>query len=295
MKKIIILFVGFLIISCNTNSKDGNNDFDDKNFNTFISTQKLPDELTFCGEKVPLEIDEVRERAEREFYLLLQTPGQIVLYLKRSGRYFPLFEKIFKEFNVPDDLKYLSVAESALYMARSSKNAVGLWQFIPSTAQKMGLIINQYIDERRHPEKSTRAAIQYLKIGYQVTGSWFAAAAGYNMGHTNLQKHFTYQNKSDVFDLFMNEETSRYLLRIVIIKEIMNNAKKYGFKLKTDDYYQPYSTETIKVKSIDDLSKWAEENNTSYKYVRLLNPWILDKKLPEISKNHYYEILIPAK
>jgi len=293
MEKSIILLIIFFIFSCNTNSKNESKNINQVNFNTFISTLKIPNELTFCGEKVPLEIDEVKERAEREFYMLLQQPGQIILYLKRSGRYFPMFEKIFQEYNVPDDLKYLSVAESALYMARSPKNAVGLWQFIESTAQKMGLIINDYIDERRHPEKSTRAAIKYLKIGYDATGSWFAAAAGYNMGHTNLQEHFTYQNKNDVFDLFLNEETSRYLLRIVIIKEIMSNPEKYGFQLDENDYYKPLKTKKIKIQSIEDLATWAEQNNTSYKYVKLYNPWILGNKLPKISNNFTYEILIP--
>jgi len=274
-------------------SNKHNNIEQTENFYNYISLLKVPDSLDFCGERVPLEIEEVRERAEREFYLLLQQPGQIILYLKRSGRYFPMFEKIIEENNMPDDIKYLAVAESALYMARSPKNAVGLWQFIPSTAKSMGLIVNKYADERRHPEKSTRAAMKYLKSGFDTHGSWFLAAAGYNMGHHNVTKHLSYQSADDVFDLFMNEETSRYLLRIVIIKELMKNAIMYGFKLDSSELYKPDKIKIVKAQKVNNLAEWAREQGTTYKYIRLLNPWILKRKLPTLRKGQYYEVSIP--
>ena len=157
----LIIFI--LAISCSNSSELRNQEVNksivsSNNFE-YISSLKLPDKLEWCGEAIPLEIPEVRERAEREFYLLLQQPGQIVLYIKRSAKYFPIFEKIIGENNLPDDLKYLSVAESALYMSRSHAGALGLWQFMPGTARKMGLHISEYVDERLHPEKSTAAAM----------------------------------------------------------------------------------------------------------------------------------------
>ena len=262
----------------------------------FISSLKLPEKLDFCGEEIPLEIPEVKERAEREFYLLLQQPGQIILYLKRSGRYFPLYERIIAENDMPDDLKYLSVAESALYMSRSSKGAVGLWQFIPSTAKLMGLTVNSYVDERRHPEKSTRAAMKYLKQGYNKHKSWILTAAGYNMGHTRVTQSLDYQNGDDYFDLFLNDETSRFIFRIAIIKEFMKNHEKYGFHFDDSEFYKPYNTKTVTVSgNIVNIHSWAVEQGTSYKWIKLLNPWILKQKLSSPPRGKKYEILIPVQ
>lgn len=292
MKKILLL-IFFIFISCKETRELPGQD-NDVNFNHFLSTVKLPNKLEFCGERIPLEIEEVRERAEREFYLNLQSPGQIILFLKRAGRFFPMYEKIFAEEGVPDDLKYLSVAESALYMSRSPKDAVGLWQFIPSTGRAMGLQIDEYVDERRHPEKSTKAAIKYLKSGYQKTKSWILAAAGYNMGHENVSDNLSFQESDNYFDLFLNEETSRYILRIVIIKEIMKNPRKYGINLKANDLYKPLKYKIIKESNfIDNLHQWAKLYNTTYKDIKLLNPWILKRRLPSPPKGKVWEIAVP--
>lgn len=258
-----------------------------------ISTWKLPQKLTFCGEPVPLEIYEVRERAEREFYVNLQTPGQIILYLKRSGRYFPTYERLLKEANAPDDLKFLSVAESALFMARSPKDAVGLWQFIPATGKAYGLIINDEVDERRHIEKSTQAAIAYLKAGRQANGSWTNAAAGYNMGHENLNKNTQFQQRSNYYDLFLNEETSRYILRIAVIKYIMEHAHSFGIVVPANERYIDASTQLVAEKSsIPSIAEWAQAHGTTYKDVKLLNPWILGRGLPS-PPNKGWEITVP--
>jgi peptidoglycan lytic transglycosylase D len=261
-----------------------------------LSHYELPEKLDFCGEEVPLEIEEVRERAEREFYLLLQKPGQIILYLKRSGRLFPMYDSLLKLNDAPSDIKYLSVAESALYMSRSSKGAMGLWQFMKRTGKSMGLKVNDYVDERRHPAKSTDAGIKYLQQGYDRHKSWILAAAGYNMGSGRVASNLSYQSADDFFDLFLNEETSRYILRIVIIKELMMNSEKYGFDFDQDDLYKPYETTNVVVKgSVSDISAWAQAHGTTYKYIKILNPWILKRKLPYPGKNKSYEIAIPIQ
>ena len=261
-----------------------------------VTSMKLPDKLDFCGEEVPLDIPEVKERAEREFYLLLQQPGQIILYLKRAGRYFPMFERIFKEKKVPDDLKFLSVAESALFMARSPKGAVGLWQFMPATGREMGLQVDDYVDERRDPEKSTYAAIKYLSYGYKNYKSWTLAAAGYNMGHGGVKKNMNYQDGESFYDLYLNDETSRYILRIVIIKEFMTNAAKYGFDLSDEDIYKQEKVKYVTVSSaIDNLADWAKSQGTTYKFVKLLNPWILKRELPKSKNGKKYQVAVPVE
>ncbi len=266
------------------------------NFIDYISSVKPPENLSFCGETVPMEIPEVRERAEREFYLLLQQPGQLVIYLKRAGRYFDMYDKILKEEGAPADLKYLSVAESALFMARSAKDAVGLWQFIPATGRSMGLRIDDDVDERRNPEKSTRAGIRYLKQGYQNYKNWTLAAAGYNMGHENVMDNIKFQSGDDFYDLYLNEETSRYILRIALIKEMFENGQKYGLHVPQTERYLPdnYSVVTVN-DGIADVSAWARSQGTTYKDVKLLNPWILKRALPAPERGKSYEIYIPKK
>ena len=307
MKKHInlILCLFLLTVSCGENNRVNGQDetlqplnkqIPHNNYFEFLSDIQLPEKLSFCGEEAPLEIPEVRERAERELYLLLQYPGQIILYLKRAGRYFPMFERIIKENNMPDDLKYLAVAESALYMARSSKNALGLWQFMKGTGRMMGLIINNYVDERCHPERSTYAAMKYLKQGYQNNGSWTLAAAGYNMGHTRVGQRLSHQSGDDYFDLFLNEETSRFVFRILIIKEIMQNSDKYGIKLSGEQTYKPYNADVIKIDyGIRDLADWAKERGYTYKELRLMNPWIINRRIPSPPRGKYYEMKVPRK
>lgn len=258
-----------------------------------IASFKLPDRLSLCGEGLPLEVPEIRERAEREFYLLLQQPGQILLYLKRSGKYFPMYETKIKELGLPEDLKYLSVAESALYQSRSEKGAVGLWQFMEGTARSMGLRVDKLVDERRHPEKSTEAALKYLKRAFSEHRNWCVTLAGYNMGQTGISNAKSFQNSDNYFDLYLNEETSRFIFRIAIIKEIMSNPAKYGFEIAKDEYYSMPPTKVISVDSeIKNLSAWAKLQGSGYKDLRLLNPWILDSSLPAPSKGESWEILI---
>ena len=296
MKKLILLLLFISLVHCTSEPEQNEkeSDWHTNEYFEYIVSLKLPEHLEWCGEEVPLDIPEVRERAEREFYLLLQRPGQLILYIKRSGRYFPLFERIIGENRMPDDLKYLSVAESALYMSRSSKGAVGLWQFIPSTARLYGLIVNNLADERRNVEKSTKAAMKYLKQGYKSHKSWMMAAAGYNMGHSNLKFSADLQESDNYFDLFLNDETSRYIFRIVLIKELMKNAAKYSLFIPEEERYKPYKTKSVIVGSkVSNIVAWAKKHGTSYKYVKLYNPWILKRSLPKPANRGVWVIDIP--
>ncbi|MDX9791563.1 MAG: lytic transglycosylase domain-containing protein, partial [Candidatus Kapabacteria bacterium] len=293
--KLFYLLLTVFMISC-SDSKPLISDTAEEasNFYEFVSSLELPEKLDFCGEPLPLDDPEILERAEREFYLLLQQPGQLILYIKRSGRYFPMFERIIREQNMPDDIKFLSVAESALYQARSSAGAIGLWQFMPETAKMMGLKVDEYVDERRHPEKSTYAAMKYLKDGYNKHKSWILTAAGYNMGHYGLSENLNFQSVENYFELYLNEETSRYIFRVAIIKHFLQNADKYGFNIPMEKRYKDDEVKIISVKNaINDLSAWARAEGTTYKHVKRLNPWILKRKLPAPPKGTVYEIAIP--
>jgi hypothetical protein len=261
-----------------------------------ISTLRLPAKLDFCGEQIPLDDPEVRKRMDREFLLNLQWDGQVMLYLKRSAEFFPMFDSIMAQEGAPNDLKFLSVAESALYQAQSGKGAVGLWQFVAETAKRYGLQVDDYVDERRDPVKSTRAAVRLLKDNKARFGSWALSAAAYNMGEAATQDDMTFQSGSSYFDLYLNEETSRYLFRIVALKEIMLHPEKYGYYLEKNDYYRPIPSTTVAVNTdIPNLAQWAAKNGTTYKMVKLLNPWILKRALPKPAANDPYVIAIPIK
>lgn len=264
-----------------------------KNYNTYVSQLELPDTLTLCGEIVDLTDPELRERAEREFLLLMQQTGQVLLYLKRSERYFPLYETYIDRFNLPDDLKYVSVAESALYMSRSHAGAEGLWQIMPETARSLGLRVDEYVDERRHPEKSTVAGLQYLSEGHKKFKSWALAIAGYNRGKNGIANDLNFQMKNKYTDLYLNEETSRYYFRILIIKELMENPSKYGYDVHNLRGYKDPATKEIKVdSSIKNIAEWAKNNGTDYKTVKLLNPWIVKRELNN-PRNESYIIRVP--
>ncbi|PKL79333.1 MAG: murein transglycosylase [Ignavibacteriae bacterium HGW-Ignavibacteriae-4] len=259
-----------------------------KNYNTYVSQAGLPDTLSLCGEVVDLSDPELRERAEREFLLLMQQSGQVILYLKRAERYFPLYDTYLERFNLPSDLKYVSVAESALYMSRSSAGAEGLWQIMPETARSLGLRVDDYVDERRHPEKSTIAGLQYLSEGHSKFKTWALAIAGYNRGKNGIANDLEFQMKDKYTDLYLNEETSRYYFRILIIKELMQNPEKYGYDVSNLRGYKDPDTKEIKVDSaIKNLAQWAKDNGTDYKTVKLLNPWIVKRELNSPGKESY--------
>lgn len=260
--------------------------------NAFIPP-KIPEFILFAGENIPLKTIDIREALDRELVVNNFWHSNTFFYFKRANRWFPAMEKILKDEGVPTDFLYLAVIESGLTQATSPSGAKGFWQFMPNTAKDYGLEVSINIDERMHVSKSTRAACKYLKKAHSKLGSWVLAAAAYNRGVTGINNALEAQKVDNFFDLNLNEETSRYVFRILALKLIMQSPKKYGFYLKKDDLYPPFKTKTITVsKTIPDLVTWSKEQGISMKILKMLNPWINGKSLP-ISTNKSYELLIP--
>jgi len=253
----------------------------------------LPEELSFAGESVPIAIPDVRERLEREIYVNAYWESNMLLLMKRSSKFLPQIEQWLQENNVPDDFKYLAMAESGLMNVASPAGARGFWQFMPATAKEFGLEVSNDVDERYHFEKATKAAISYLKKAHVKFGDWTAVAASYNMGQTGFAKRQEEQLNRNYYELYLNDETSRYMFRILAFKVIFENPTEFGFNLRSSDYYQSPSMKSIRVNSdIKNLAQWAKTNGSSYKDLKQYNPWLRDKNL-NIKKGRSYEILLP--
>lgn len=244
---------------------------------------RITEPLSFCGEPVPLSNPDVRERLEREMLLSLDNSDDVILWLKRANRYFPEIEKVLKANALPDDLKYISIAESSLRpLAFSSKGAAGYWQFIESTGTRYGLEVSNDIDERRNVYKATPAAAKYLKDLHALFGSWTLAAAAYNMGEDGLKSEILTQKVNNYYNLYLNQETQRYVFRILAAKIIMSNPEKFGYVLSKDDFYLPRQFDTIKIKASCPvpLHIIAQAANTYFKVIKDLNPHIKYYHLP---------------
>jgi len=256
--------------------------------NYAVYSLATPVDLTFCGQEIPLDDASVAEKLDRELLVNTYWHSNTFLMMKRANRYFPMIEKVLKEENMPEDLKYLALIESGLTTASSPAGAKGYWQFLKSTGKSYGLEINDYIDERNHVEKSTRAACDYLRNSYESYGDWALVAASYNMGPGGLNKKLRHQNQDNYWDLALNSETSRYVYRILAVKEILNNAGKYGFRVRPKDLYTPFEYTTVKVDStIADLTIFAQKYGISYKDLKELNPWLRKDNLPNKSGREY--------
>lgn len=253
-----------------------------------IITPEMPPALEFAGEKIPLENFEVKERMEREFIVSTYFHSYTILAIKRSGRWFPVIEPILKKNGVPDDFKYLCVAESNMENVISPAGATGFWQFLKPTAEKFGLEVNSQVDERYNVEKSTEAACKYLLDAYQKFGSWITAAAAFNMGTNGADNQLDRQKADNYFNLVLGTETSRYIGRIVSLKYIMNNAEKYGFDLKEDERYQPLKyTEITLDGSVNNFADFAGSYGINYKKLKYYNPWLRDTTLSNQGKKPY--------
>ena len=274
-----------------------NNDLDhqrvfNEGYKVFSLT--LPNELTFCDEKVPLNRLDVREKLDRELLVNTYWQSSTLLAHKRAARWFPLIETVMKREGVPDDLKYIAVIESGLMNVVSPAGATGYWQFMKETGTQFGLEVNNEVDERYHVEKSTVAACKYLKSAYAHYGKWALAAASYNLGQGGVDKQLGRQKQDNYFDLLLNEETGRYVYRILAMKEILRDPERYGFHLRNKDLYAPYLTRTAEINGpVADLADYAVAQRTDYKTLKLLNPWLRDNSLLN-KTGKTYTVLLPA-
>ncbi len=248
----------------------------------------VPGEVDFAGEKAPLHVYDVRERFERELLVNANLHSSTILILKRANRAFPVIEPILKAYNIPDDFKYLAVIESSLTNAVSSSGARGFWQFMEPAAKENGMEVSPTVDERYHLEKATHAACKYLLKAKEKFGNWTLAAASYNAGMSGIANQMESQKVANYYDLLLNEETSRYVFRILALKQIMQNPKDFGFNLNQDELYTLLPTRQVAVDStINDLAGFAKAQGINYKILKLHNPWLRDKKLSNPTKKMY--------
>lgn len=260
-----------------------------------IQALELPENLNLAGERVPIERQHIRERMDRELLVNTYWQSNGLLLLKRANKYFPILEPLLKEYGLPDDFKYLAVAESALIDETSSVGAAGMWHFMKNTGKEYGLEINQNVDERYHIEKSTKVAAQYLIKAKERFDSWTLAAAAYNAGNYGVSRRLEAQGVTSYYDAFLPNETERYVLRIIALKEVLSNPRKYGFKFEEKDLYTMEKTRTIKVDSaITNIALFAKNFGLNYKELKLHNPWLRQNKLNNRSQK-VYEIKIPIK
>jgi len=293
---IAVAFITIKVFTASTFEGKEKEQFESNFHNNYkIFALSLPEKIDFAGEMVPLNLIDVKEKMDRELLVNTYWQSQTLLLLKRSNRYFPVIEKILKEENVPEDFKFLALMESGLTNVVSPAGATGFWQLMKDAAKERGLEVSATIDERYHLEKSTRAACEYLKEAKERFGSWTLAAASYNMGMAGLSNQLERQKATNYYDLVLNEETSRYVFRILAAKLILTNPKDYGFIYRDEDLYGPLRYKEIEVNtSVENLADFAFENGINYKTLKFLNPWLRDGYLPNTSGKSY-AIKIPTE
>ena len=261
--------------------------------NQQAKSYKVPDSLFFAGERVPLENFDTRESFDRELNTNAYRHSSTILLIKRSHRYFPLIEPILKEYGIPDDFKYVAVAESDLSNVVSPAKATGYWQFMNATAKEYGLEVNKEVDERYHIEKSTEAACKYFLKSYKRYGNWTMVAASYNRGANGINRQIGIQEQSNYYDLLLTEETSRYIFRILSFKTIFSDPEKYGFLIPENHLYPSVDYHIVKVDTaISNFADFARDNGTNYKILKAFNPWL---RQPYLTNKHRlsYKIKVP--
>ena len=290
----LFLFSIFFLSSSYLNNSDN---IHQQGFNSKYNVYSVlkPNDLKFADELVPNTSLDVWERLDKELLKNIYWQSNTLLYFKRANKYFPIIEEILAKNNIPDDFKYLALIESGFEYTVSPSGAAGFWQIMRGTAREYGLEVNYAIDERYNLRKSTEAACSYLRKAYDEFGSWTMAAASYNMGINGVRRKIEKQETNNYFNLHLNDETSRYVFRIIVIKEIMENPRKYGFVFRDNDLYTHPQVKQIRVDStIDNLYSFAKDNNINYKILKKYNPWLRISKLPDESRRVYY-IDIPIK
>lgn len=258
-----------------------------------IKAVKIPKGVNFAGESVPIEQSDIRERLDRELLVNTYWQSNTLLMIKRANKFFPIIEPILKKHGIPDDFKYLALIESGLTNAKSPAGASGFWQIMKATAKENGLEVNTNVDERYNHEKATEVACKYLIKSYKRFNSWTSAAAAYNAGNAGISRRLKSQHVEGYYDLLLGEETSRYLFRIVAVKEIISHPEHYGFKFDKEDLYELEKTKIIEIDTpIDNLALFAKNNGTNYKGLKIHNPWLRENKLNNSSRK-LYKIKLP--
>ena len=283
-KYLLLLTIAVLFLSGSSVAGETTDHLDKDSLPSLLAALRINGPVTFCGEEVPLDNPEVIERLEKELLLLLWDKPQIILWLKRTTRYFPYIEWALALNSMPADLKYIAVIESALLShAGSPKGAVGYWQFIKSTGIKYGLTIDRNFDERQNFYASTRAAIRYLNDLHDLFNSWTLAAAAYNLGEANIQNEKALQQVENFYEFYLPQETQRYIFKIIAVKLILSDPARYGFHLQPADYYAPESFDRVRItlQNKTPLYLVAQAAGTYFKKIKDLNPEIIGHDLPK--------------
>ena len=290
---ILVLFVTLLLLNGIQKETSGKKIFTHEFYK--IKAIKLPSDLNLAGERVPIEKKDIRERMDRELLVNTYWQSNGLLLIKRANKYFPILEPLLKKHGLPDDFKFLALAESAFTDETSSAGAAGIWHFMKRTGKEYGLEINKNVDERYHIEKSTKVAAAYLKKSKERFNSWTLAAAAYNAGNYGIHKQLEKQQVTNYYDALLANETERYIFRIIALKEVITNPKKYGFIFDNEDLYTHTKTRVIKVDTvISNITLFAKKFGITYKELKIHNPWLRENKLNNASRK-LYEIKIPVK
>jgi membrane-bound lytic murein transglycosylase D len=301
VKQFLSLCAVILISMVNANAQGGR--FKNNNGENNISSEasrasmpmvfapKIPKTYSLFGENIPFDMIDIKERFDRELIVNTYMQGSTIQIIKLMNRWMPMIEERLKINGVPDDFKYLAVAESALRNAVSGVGASGFWQFMKGTAPSYGLEVNEFVDERYNVYKSTDASCKYLIEAKNKLGNWTAAAASYNCGMGGYNGHATKQGSYNFYNLLLPEETMRYIFRIAALKYILENPERSGYMLSESEGYSPLKVRKQSVSGINNLMEFAAQNSTNYKTLKFLNPWLRDKSLP--AKGKMYEILLP--
>ncbi|MBC8756910.1 lytic transglycosylase domain-containing protein [Kordia sp. YSTF-M3] len=264
---------------------------DENDYNVYAL--EVPATLDFAGEEVPLHLPDIKERMDRELLVNTYWQSNGLLLFKRANKYFPIIEPILKEYGIPDDFKYLAVIESGLQNVTSPAGARGVWQIMKATGREHGMEINSNVDERFNLEKATRVACKYLLKSKERFGDWTSAAAAYNAGNSGIGRRLEEQQVTSYYDLLLGEETGRYIFRVIALKEIFTNAKKYGFNFDKKDLYTHIPTYEVQVDTaVTNFAAFAKKLDINYKILKIHNPWLRENKLNNKSRKKY-SIAIP--
>jgi membrane-bound lytic murein transglycosylase D len=301
LASIFVIIIAVLAIGTLAYFTDSDQDNDKMYYESFARHNKiqaliLPDTISFAGEQVPMDLFYVRESLDRELLVNTYWHSNTILMLKRASRYFPTIEKILKEHNIPDDFKYVALIESGFLNVVSPSNAAGFWQFLDNTAKQYGLEVTEEVDERYNVEKATAAAARYLLASYEKYKNWTLTAASYNAGAGRITREIEKQKVADFYNMYLNQETSRYIFRILAMKLIYEDPTVYGFFIRKRDLYPPIPTKAVQVTSdISDLITFAANNKVNYRILKEFNPWLRSNKLTvPVGKSYLIQLPEPG-